>query len=66
MISTILISSFLINQVVSISFLEVLLAPQIRDVQCGVRCGGLDDQDELATCLDVCDHVLTHPESSLI
>ena len=65
MISTVLISSIMFQQVTSISFLEVLLHQQITESQCEVRCRGLETREEVVTCLEVCREVVTNPESSL-
>ena len=65
MISTVLISSIMFQQVTSISFLEVLLHQQITESQCEVRCQGLETREEVVTCLEVCREVVTNPESSL-
>ena len=65
MISSVLISSIMIQQVSSISFLEVLLHQQITESQCEVRCQGLETREEVVTCLEVCREVVTNPESSL-
>ena len=59
------ITSFLIHQVSSISLMEILLRSTIQSAQCEARCKGLNNQDDLQDCLDVCSVIIKNNDDSL-
>ena len=60
-----LLAVALVQQVTSISLMETLLKSTIQSAQCEARCHGLDSQEDLQDCLDVCRIVVKNPDSSL-
>ena len=60
-----LLAVALVQQVTCISLMETLLKSTIQSAQCEARCHGLDSQEDLQDCLDVCRIVVKNPDSSL-